>query len=27
VVKVADTWKLKSRQQMGKPIVSVEKPD
>jgi hypothetical protein len=26
-VKVADTWKLKSRQQMGKPIVSVEKPD
>jgi SnoaL-like domain len=26
-VKVADAWKLKSRQQMGKPIVSVEKPD
>ena len=26
-VRVADAWKLKSRQQMGKPIVSLEKPD
>jgi hypothetical protein len=26
-VRVADAWKLKSRQQMGMPIVSVEKPD
>jgi hypothetical protein len=24
---VPDAWKLKSRQQTGKPIVSVEKPD
>jgi hypothetical protein len=26
-VRVADAWRLKSREQMGKPIVSVGKPD